>query len=186
MKKGSRILAITSGPIRRDRKGTALILGVVARDGLIEGILSARVATDGTDSTKRIIGMLSGSRFREQIRLMAINGIALAGLNVVDIDALEKRLGIKAVVVVRKRPDPKRLIGALKQLERISGARIGLRVGIVERQAKIKPLLIGGLHFQGKLDAPDMRKFSGEIYEALRIAHLIVRGVATGESKGRI
>ena len=186
MKKGSRILAITSGPIGRDRKGTALILGVVARDGLIEGILSARITTDGTDSTRRIVGMLSGSRFREQIRLIAINGIALAGLNVVDMDALEKRLGIKTVVVVRKRPDPKGLVGALKQLEKISGARVDPRVGIVERQAKVKPLLIEGLHFQGKLNASDLRKFSSEIYEALRVAHLIVRGVATGESKGRI
>ncbi len=184
MKKGVRYIAIASGPIEK-RKNT-LIVGVIFRDNYIEGLLSTGINVDGTDSTKQIIKMVKSSRFKDQIRILLFNGIALAGLNVIDPWLLEKSLGIKVLLLNRRKQNAAELIKALGEFSRISRRNVKKRTGIVKRYSLIKPLKIKGLFFQSGLDEPYTRDFADRAFEALRIAHIIVRGVSTGESKGRI
>lgn len=184
MKAGIRFVAIASGPI--NGRGRALIVGVVGRDGVIEGVLSESIEVDGEDSAERIIRMVGRSRFREQIRLVALNGIALAGLNVVNVPRLEKDLKVKTVVLTRGRPRPRLLLRALNGFSRISGKGVKERIGLVREQAKIKPARVGGFHLQSTIEKGEIGRVAGSAYEMLRIAHLIARGVETGESKGRI
>ncbi|MGI0133471.1 MAG: DUF99 family protein [Candidatus Micrarchaeaceae archaeon] len=186
LKSGSRFVAITSGPIQKRRSGSALIVGVVGKDGSIEGILSSRIRTDGTDSTRKIIKMVEDSRFRDQIRIIALNGIALAGLNVVDIPMLEKKLRVRAVVITRDRPRPAKLLLALGTFSRLRKNDVSKRVQIVEDQAKIKPVRITGLYMQSTLEPHDARTFAPMIYDATRLSHLIASGVSKGESAGRV
>jgi hypothetical protein len=183
VKSGIRFIAIASGPIDRRK---SLMVGVIGRDGVIEGVLSDRIETDGNDATGRIIRMVRKSRFREQVRIVAMNGIALAGLNVVDIPKLEKALGVKAVVLTRGMPRPMKLIRALKEFQRITKTDVKERIGLVREQAKIRPIMVGGFHLQSTVEEGEIKRVAGTAYEMLRIAHLIARGVETGESKGRI
>ena len=183
VKSGIRFIAIASGPIDKRR---ALMVGVIGRDGVIEGILSDRIETDGNDATGRIIRMLRRSRFREQVRVVALNGIALAGLNVVDVPKLEKALKIDAIVLTRGRPRPSKLILALKKSQNIEKKDAVGRVRLVTEQAKTKIVKVGGFHLQSSIEESEIRRVAGVAYEMLRVAHLIARGVETGESKGRI
>ena len=184
MKAGIRFVAIASGPINgRER---ALIVGVVGRDGVIEGVLSSSMEVDGDDSTARIIRMVRTSRFSEQIRLVALNGIALAGLNVVNVPQLEKALKVKAVVLTRGRPRPRLLVRALNEFSKVSGKDVGGRISLVKEQAKTESVIAYGFHLQSSIDGSEIKKLAKPIYETLRVAHLIARGVVTGESRGRI
>lgn len=184
MKSGSRLIAIASGPIQ-ERK-SALLVGVVARDNKIEGILSGSIAVNGEDSTQRIISMISKTRFKEQIKIVALNGVAIAGLNVVDVQRLEGKLGVETIVFTRARPDPRKLVHALRAFARKNGIDPKERIALVKTQAKRKPESVDGFHMQCLLKSYELKPFAAQSYEMLRIAHLIASGIETGESRGRI
>jgi hypothetical protein len=177
-------MAVASGPIQDRRR--ALLVGVVARDGRIEGILSGTVGVNGRDATKRIMDMLSGTRFKEQVRIIAINGVAIAGLNVIDVKRLEKELGVETIIFTRARPDPSKLIYALSTFARKKGADATKEIALVKEQAKRRPESVEGFHVQCMLKGHELKAFTARSYEMLRLAHLIASGIETGESKGRI
>jgi hypothetical protein len=184
MKSGSRFIAIATGPIQ-ERKHT-LLIGVVSRDNRIEGILSGSVSVNGDDATRNIIRMISSTRFKEQIKIVALNGIAIAGLNVVDVERLEKELGVETIVFTRAKPDPRKLVHALNAFAKKNGMNPKERTALVRLQSKRKPEKVEGFHVQCMLKGYELKPFAKQSYEMLRVAHLIASGVDTGESKGRI
>lgn len=184
MKAGVRYIAIASGPIKSRKK--ALLIGIVLRDNYIEGLLSSKVQADGTDSTRRIIRMIEDSHFGNQVRILILNGIALAGLNVVNPKTIERRLKLRIVLVNRRKQNANKLIKALRTFSRINKTDVTERVKIVKEYAKTRPLYVRGLFIQSSLEPYYVRKFSNKAFEAIRVAHIIARGIASGESKGRI
>jgi endonuclease V-like protein UPF0215 family len=186
MKNGIRLLAVSSGPIYERKKHTTLLVGLVGRLGTIEGVLSEKVAIDGTDATSKIIKMFAKSRFKEQIKAIAINGVALAGLNVVDVKALERKTGVPVLVLTRHRPDKKAFAEALKKYQRIDSSA-DKRMDIVKSLNKERPFLrVGGFYIQCKKDYAADKAVVETAFEMLRLAHMIAKGVSTGVSKGRI
>lgn len=184
MKKGVRYIAVASGP-KEDRRRT-LLVGIIFRDNYIEGMLSTSIGVDGTDSTRRIIEMMERSRFKEQIRMVLLNGIALAGLNIINPELLEKRVGVKVLLLNRRIQNPKELIGALRKFSAVTKKDAKDRIRIVKEYGLIKPLRVDGMFIQSGLDAAYVKGFADRAFEALRVAHIIARGISTGESKGRL
>ena len=183
MKSGVRYMAIASGPIG-NRKRT-LLIGLVFREGYLEGMLSTDIAVDGTDSTDKIIRMMSRSRFREQMRVILSNGIALAGLNVMSPETVERKLGISMLLMNRRRQNPKELINALKEFSRITGKDVKERIRIIKDYG-IRPVRANGMYIQSGMDRRDIRIFAARAFEALRMAHIVASGFSTGESRGRL
>ena len=189
MKRGIRIAAAASGPIR-GRENTLLVL-VVYREGIIEGVLSTNIGIDSSDSTKKLISMIKGSRFIGQIRLLALNGIALAGLNIVDVNTIKKALALNFIVLTRKKPHKKLLIEAIDKRKRnaeVTTDKEAVRkIRIIETVGKLKIVKSAGFYIQSDLDiGKEDKGLVRTAFEALRIAHLIANGIETGESKGRI
>lgn len=183
MKAGVRILAVAAAPIK---KRDTMLIGVVSRADTVEGILTTRVAVDGTDSTERIAEMLNGSRFKEQVRLIATNGIGLAGLNVLDMRRLEKLTGTKVLSVTRRKPHPAQLIKALRAFSRIEKKDVTVRITIVKGVTAVNNFRASGFYLQTTMAKADAGKFALKSVSLLRLAHLIASGIATGESSGRI
>ncbi|MCL5429905.1 MAG: DUF99 family protein [Candidatus Marsarchaeota archaeon] len=183
MKKGVRILAIACAPLK---DGDTLLVGVVSRADMIEGILSTRVKVDGTDSTEKISRMLNKSRFREQVRLIAMNGIGIAGLNIVDVKSLERRTDAKVLSVTRRRPHPRKLIDALKAFADMERESVSARMEMINQVKKLNEFRTVGFYAQTTLERNDAEKFVTESVKLVRLAHLIASGVTSGESKGRI
>jgi uncharacterized protein len=184
LKNGVRYIAIASGPIE---KGTnALIVGVIFRDNYIEGVLSTKIKIDGTDSTERIIKMIKNSRFKDQIRILLFNGIALAGLNILDIRNLEKELGSKVVLLNKRKQNAAELIKALNEFSQLKKSDVKERINFVKESKNLNSVKVDNLFLQSKLEKPYLRNFAKNAFEALRIAHIFARGVATGESKGHL
>ena len=185
MKEGARILAVASGPIYERKKKTTLLVGIIGRMGTIEGVLSDRIIVDGNDATSKIMKMARKSRFGDQIKLIAINGIALAGLNVVDVKTVERRTGIPAVVLTRKKPDFKALEKALMNSGECRDS-INSKIAIVKALNSERPFKRAhGFHIQSD-EKIDHDKIVATAFELLRLAHMIANGVSTGISKGRI
>lgn len=184
MKQGIRILAVDDSRFSRGDVGV-LVAGIVGRGELVEGVLSFRVEADGDDSTMKLIRSVRKSRFMDQIRLIAINGTTVAGMNIVDILRVSGSLMVPVLAITRKKPHPAMLkrrlrlakpkgyVAKIEALDRISGSSEVYRshgmyvqaVGIGREEA-----------------APHL----GACIALLRLARMVAGGIATGESRGRM
>jgi endonuclease V-like protein UPF0215 family len=188
MKSGSRFIAVASAPIGADKfsfSKKVLVIGVVARQEEVEGVLSSHILVNGSDSASSILKMISNSRFAEQIKFVATNGIAMAGLNVIDYRKLSEK-SIPLIVMTRSTPRPSKLIYALRIFSTKSGINVNDRIAIVRSFASNKPIKLNGFYFQSKIGKESIGGVSAYVIKALRLAHLIASGVANRESKGRI
>ena len=114
VKRQVRVLGIDDSPFTFQSK-RALVVGVVARLPMyIEGIMRTEVDVDGTDANDAVIEMVRRSRYREQIRLIMFDGVAVGGFNVVDIDHIYRESGIPCATVTRSLPDIERMESALR------------------------------------------------------------------------
>jgi uncharacterized protein len=184
VKQGVRYIGITSGPINKGKK--SLLVGIIFRDNYIEGLLSSTIDVDGTNSTRKIIKMVKRSRFNGQIRILVLNGIALAGLNIIDPDLLEKALGMRVILLNRRRQNAKELISALRKFSRTKKIDVENRITIVKRYASVKPEVVNGLFLQSTVEMSYVKKFAEKWFEAIRISHIIASGISKGESTGRL
>ncbi len=183
VKQGIRILAIDDSSFRKSDK-EALVVGVVGRPNVVEGVLSFRVKVDGSDATEKLVSKVVHSRFSDQIKLVAIHGVTLAGLNMVDIIKASRELGIPVVSIVRRKPHGKDLEKAI----RAKGVGSAKRLALLSRlNSKLKIERANGFYVQRSgISKNEFLGLQRGAVELLRLAHLIANGVATGESSGRM
>ena len=114
MKSQFRILGIDDAAFDfNDEK--AMVVGVVVRcPAYVEGVMVSEVTVDGMDSSDVIIEMVNTSRYKRQLKLIVIDGAALGGFNVVDINRILKETGIPVATITRDKPDFKEIEKALK------------------------------------------------------------------------
>jgi hypothetical protein len=189
MKAQVRVLGIDDSPFRFG-DGRSLVVGAVVRlPGYLEAIMRTDVEVDGDDATEQLVRMVSGSRYRDQVKAIMLDGICLAGFNVIDIQALHESLGIPVLTITRDEPDMARIRAALqghfadweRRFEMI--ARHPLR----EIPTAHKPLHASGLgldwaEFEQLVQQSTVR---GAVPEPVRIAHIVAAAMVKGESKGR-
>jgi len=182
-----RILGIDDGPFDKFRPGQeVLVVGVVFRGkDSLDGLLSTKVECDGNDATEKLIEMVKRSNQRHQIRFIMLDGIALGGFNVVDVEELYRELGIPVIVVIRRRPNMEAIERALRRFK--DGER---RMEILRKAGEVRKC--GKIFFQcygvEPAIAEQVIKKStkrGNIPEPLRVAHIIASGIVLGESHGR-
>lgn len=189
VKRQVRVLGIDDSPFTFQSK-RALVVGVVARLPMyIEGIMRTEVDVDGTDANDAVLEMVRRSRYREQIRLIMFDGVAVGGFNVVDIDYIYRESGIPCATVTRSLPDIERMESALRtyfpdwkerinvikrhSLFKVGSRRSALYATIAGIDAETLEMILAECTVQGRLPEP------------LRIAHLISSAMVLGESRGR-
>src|SRR5579871_5462374 len=104
MKSLSHVIGVDDAPFDRDHRGKVPVIAVAFAGLRLEGVLSTRVRRDGADATRALAERIASSRFAAHTRLVMLQGIALAGFNVVDIHALHEALGMAVLVVARRPP----------------------------------------------------------------------------------
>lgn len=189
MKPQVRILGIDDSPFKFG-EGRALVVGALVRaPNYLEAVMQTTVGVDGTDSTDQIVGMVSKSRYEEQVKVIMIDGIALGGFNIVDIESLHRRTRIPVLTVTRDRPDMAEIESALRKHFKDWERRLSLMARFDLRQVKTahKPLFACGVglgwgEFEELVALSTVR---GVVPEPIRIAHLISSAMVKGESRGR-
>jgi endonuclease V-like protein UPF0215 family len=189
MKQQMRVLGVDDSPFKfGDSK--ALVIGALVRvPNYLEGVMRSEVTVDGSDSTDAVIAMISRSRYREQIRAVMFDGIALAGFNVLDLAKVHETLGIPVIAVTRDEPDLGKMRAALVKhfddwKERYS---LMTRLELKTIRTEHNPLFASGigLPWHDLEELVVKSTVRGVVPEPIRMAHLIATAMAKGESHGR-
>lgn len=184
-KKEARFLGIDDSPFDKYKDKSVLVVGTVFRGGdWMDGVLSTKVKVDGSDSTKKLIEMINNSKFRPQLHAIMLDGIALGGFNVVDVEKLHKRTNLPVIVVIRDYPDFRKIINALVKLKMESKIRLLRKAGEPKKVDNIYIQYVG-TDFDSAKSIVKLTATRSFLPEPVRIAHIIAAGIATGESKGR-
>ena len=185
LKKEIRVIGIDDSPFNKFKDKNILVVGVVMRGGSwIDGILSTKVAVDGDDATKKLIEMINKCKFKPQLQCIFLDGIAVGGFNVIDVQELSKKTKLPVVVVIRRRPNIKNIKKTLIKINKKNKIKLIEKAGNIIQVDDIFVQLTG-------IDLEEARKIlkvvctRSLIPEPLRLAHLIAQGVVFGESKGR-
>jgi len=183
------VLGIDDSPFTFQSK-RALVVGVVARLPMyIEGIMRTECDVDGSDANEAIGDMVLRSRYREQLRVIAIDGVAVGGFNVIDIDRLHRETGIPCATVTRELPDYDKIEKALRTHFRDWEDRLE----VIKRRPlyKLGPARHPIYATATGISLDDLELILkectvvGTLPEPLRIAHLISSAMVRGESHGR-
>ncbi len=182
----SNTVGFDDAPFARTHAGPVPVVGAVFADRRFDGVLLATVEKDGSDATGVLAATIAGSRFDAHIQLVLLQGLTLAGFNVVDAGALHERLARPVLVVARRLPDLAAIRRALET--RIAGGDAKWRA--IERLGPMEPC--AGVYVQRVgLSAAEAAQvvqrlaLHGRIPEPLRVAHLIAGAIGRGTSRGR-
>ena len=180
----SNVVGFDDAPFPHAHRGDVRLIGTVCARTRLDGVLSSRVRRDGVNSTSQMIEMVRASQFVGHVRAVLLQGIAVAGFNVVDVHALSDTLRVPVLVVARRAPRLERIRSALRSVP--GGDR---KWALIEAAGPMEPL--GAVHVQRVgLDRAEARALleattlHGNLPEPLRLAHLIAGGVTTGRSRG--
>ena len=198
-----RVIGIDDSPFNKFKKGKVLVVGTVFRGGLfLDGVLSTKVDIDGDDSTKKITDMITKCKFKLQLQCIFLDGIAVAGFNVIDIEELNKKTKLPVIVIIRRNPNIEKIkktlvrIGKIHENQRFSGHRKSKgfssenKIKLIEKAGSVVPvgeiyIQLAGLSIEKAKEILKIVCTRSLIPEPIRIAHLIASGITFGESRGK-
>ena len=181
------VVGFDDGPFARDHRGRVVLVGAVYAGQRLEGVLQGTVMRDGSDAAGCMARLIGASKFAPQLQLIMLQGIAVAGFNVVDVFSLYRQLQLPVLVVARHRPD----MPAIRRALRAHVADAAAKWAVIERLGPMEPL--GPVWTQrvglsrARAEAV-MGRFtvSSNIPEPLRTAHLIAGAFGQGQGHGRV
>lgn len=185
MKREPRVIGIDDSPFVKRQDTSALVVGTIFRGGhFMDGLVSTRITVDGRDATEKLATMINCCKFKPQLRAIFLNGIAVGGFNVINVNVLSTITRLPIIVVVRNAPNYEKIFSALEKLH------------MDEQLAIIKslppPVPMGKIYVQCvNITEEDARCLltitctHSFIPEPLRLAHIISSGIVKGVSRGR-
>jgi uncharacterized protein len=189
------VVGFDDGPSILGRSERVLLVGAVCARTRLDQIVTSTVERDGTDATDIHIETLATPGLGH-VRAVLLGGISVAGRNVVDATRLSVESGLPVLVVARRAPKLQQMREMLLTLD--DGLE---RWKAIERLGPMEPLLFGhrpesglpcevwvqrvGLKVDEARSLLTSATLTGNMPEALRLAHIIAGGVVDGLSRGR-
>ncbi len=185
IKREIRVLGIDDAPFDKFKKGNTVVVGTMFRGGqFIDGVVSTKVRVDGNNSTAKIADMINRSKFKPQLQVIMLDGIAVGGFNVIDVQKLNKKTGLPVIVVMRDYPDLDKMKSVLKKIGKEKKIKLLEKAGKIHRFCHIHIQKIG-ISLENATKMIKVCTTHSYIPEPIRVAHLIGGGIISGESKGR-
>jgi len=145
--------------------------------------MRTQVEIDGTDATEKIAPMIVESPHYDQLRVIMLNGVTMAGFNVVDIEELYEKVKLPVIAVTRDMPNFGDIKKALQNLpqseERWKAIEKAGKIIKVRTRSGEEPIYAHAAGISEE-DAKRILKSTStrsNIPEALRVAHLIASGL---------
>mgnify|MGYP001065743516 FL=1 len=189
MKGQVRVLGVDDSPFGFG-ESRSLVVGVLVRaPGYVEAVMRTDVAVDGDDATDQLVDMVLRSRYAQQVKLVIVDGIALAGFNVLDMESFHGRTGVPIATVTRDAPDMSEMEAALRKHFDDWERRFSL-----VRRVPLRPLDTGhnplhasvvGMDWDDLVQLVRSTTVRGALPEPVRVAHLVAAAMVKGESRGR-
>ncbi len=182
----SHIVGFDDFPFARAHRGDISIVGTVFSGVRLEGVLRGKIRRDGANAAREIARLVATSKFAPQMQLVMLQGVAMAGFNVVDARWLHATLEIPVLIVARRKPVMTGIRNALMTKVRGGKRKWALIEALGEMEACERVYVQRvGLTLEEASDVLRRTTVHGHIPEPLRHAHLIAGGIATGQSRGR-
>jgi len=164
----------------------AVLAGCVCRGTYPEIFMMAEISVDGMDSTEKIIELINGSSVSSQIRAIYLDGITMAGFNVIDIERLHLESGIPVIVLMKRKPDMSGIEKAVKNVnEWDKRIRIMKKAGDVIYAGNGMYLQLKGVDMESAKELISISSCKGSIPEPLRLAHMLASTAIHGISRRR-
>ncbi len=180
------VAGFDDAPFPADHVGNVKVVGTVYAGLQLNGVLMGEVEKDGQDAAEKLAALVAQSKFAPIVQLILLQGIALAGFNVVDVFYLHQQLARPVLIVSRKLPDIAAIRDAL--LMKIRGGQekwaVIERLGPMEAVGQVYVQRVG-LTLEEATSVVQQFAVEGSLPEPLRVAHLIAGAVAEGQSRGR-
>ena len=190
----SNVIGFDDAPFAHAHRGDVSLIGTICARTRLDVVLRSKVRRDGVNSTDAMLSLIQDSGSASHVQAVLLQGIAVAGFNVVDIHRLSEMLGLPVLVVARRRPRMTAVHAALNKLP--GGAKKRALVeaaGPMEelpappKGPRVSSLFVqrAGLSRQDAVGLLRATTLHGNLPEPLRLAHLIAGGITTGVSRGR-
>jgi endonuclease V-like protein UPF0215 family len=180
-----RVLGVDDGVFIPHSKSSALVVGVVFRGGYwLDGAMSTRVRIDGFDATEKVATMVTASAHYHQLRVIMLDGVTMAGFNVIDLKQLNAKTQLPVIAVTRDRPDLEDVRKALKNLPQPRRRwkallNAGQVIEVNTRSPSEKVYIeICGVQEDDARKIVKLTSTRSSIPEPLRVAHLVASGLA--------
>jgi endonuclease V-like protein UPF0215 family len=108
------VIGIDDGPFGRRERWAPLVGVLVSIPQYVEAVRRTRVRVDGDDATEATVRLLDDASFTEGARAVLLDGIAVGGFNLLDLDRLHRETGRPVVTVTRRPPDFDAMRSALR------------------------------------------------------------------------
>ncbi|MBL7055335.1 DUF99 family protein [Candidatus Woesearchaeota archaeon] len=185
VKKEIRVIGIDDAPHKFKKKGDVLIVGSIFRGGCsLDGVVSTKARVDGNNATQKIAEMVNKCRFKPQLQGILLDGIAVGGFNIIDIKELSKKTKIPVIIIIRKKPNLKKIREILIKINKKNKIKLLERAGNIEKVGKIYCQL-SGITLERAKEILKIVCTKSNIPEAIRYSHIIAAGIELGESKGK-
>lgn len=182
-------LGVDDGPFEKfaePRAEVPVVAVMMEGRDLVEAVATTSFPADGEDATGFLARWIPSLRCHPALRAVFLGGVTFAGLGVVDVRELAERIGVPVVVVSRKDPAGHRVADALR------AAGLAGRIPLLERAptaVRVAPdgpwVAAAGLEPDGARVLVRATRYKSDLPEPLRLAHLVARAFALGESRGR-
>ena len=181
------VLGIDDGPFVVGASVDTPIVGVMTEGNHpVEAVAVTRFPIDGADVTAFLAAWITGLRLHPALQAIVLGGVTIAGLAVIDLPALAAATALPVIAVTRRDPTNHRVADALR------AAGLADRLALLARTPPSFATSTG-LHLACAGATNDAASAlvtaclgKAAVPEPLRLAHLIGRAVATGESRGRV
>jgi len=189
MKIQIKLLGIDDGPfVFYDKK--TLLIGVVMRaNGYIEGVLKREIYIDGSEASDVLTEMIEQTPHRKQLKAILLDGVAVGGFNVIDIEKVYNITQLPVITVTRDLPNLEQMKKALQSHFSDWKSRFQLikKGPLQTMKTPHNPIYFKcvGLDDQQAKEIITISTIRGAVPEPIRVAHLIASGIIRGESVGK-
>ena len=177
-----RILGVDDGQFEPHTQGTVIVIGVVFRGGqTMDGVMHTHVEIDGFNATEQLATMVNKSSHYRQLRLIMLNGVTLAGFNIVDIQKLNEATNLPVIAVTLKKPDLGNIREALLNLsnpeDRWQSILSAGEIHEIRCKGKTLYIEIAGISIFDAQEIIKATSINSSFPEPLRVAHMVASGV---------
>ncbi len=180
------VLGIDDGPFDKQVDVHVPLVGVMTEGAdLVEAVAVTEFPLDGDSAAEFLAEWVLGLRFASALHAVVLGGISIAGLGIIDVEALAQRLGLPVMIVNRRLPENDPVIRALR------AAGLTERIPVVEKCPAAWRVSDGlyvtsvGANREETERILESTRNKSQLPEPLRLAHLIGAAIVKGQSRGR-
>ncbi|HEV2449349.1 MAG TPA: DUF99 family protein, partial [Thermoplasmata archaeon] len=100
-----RVIGVDDAAFTRRSRRAFVVAVAMSLPHLVEGVELTAVTVDGDDATRHLIAVLGRSPFLRGARAILVDGVAVAGFNLIDLASLARNLERPVISVTPKAPE---------------------------------------------------------------------------------